>query len=136
SERLQLGELMAILSIAGSLLPSIANLALITIPVNEAKVAFNRMFEVASMPTEDKGEEKLEIFKSLEIRNLYFRFAGGSRLLENVNLQVRIGECIALIGENGSGKSTLGQILQKFYIFESGEIVVNNTQLLRRVRTS
>jgi hypothetical protein len=40
---------MAILGIAGSLLPSITNLALISIPINEAKIAFNRMFEFTSI---------------------------------------------------------------------------------------
>lgn len=46
---MQLGELMAILGISGTLIPSVANLALISIPINEAKIAFNRMFEFASI---------------------------------------------------------------------------------------
>lgn len=49
NNQMQLGELMAILGISGSLIPSVANLALISIPINEAKIAFNRMFEFASI---------------------------------------------------------------------------------------
>ena len=54
-EQMMLGELMAILGIAGSLLPSITNLALISIPINEAKIAFNRMFQFTSIEKEKQG---------------------------------------------------------------------------------
>jgi len=45
NNQLKLGELIALLGMAGSLLPSVANLALVIIPINEAKIAFERMFE-------------------------------------------------------------------------------------------
>ena len=122
---LQLGELMAILGIAGSLLPSVASLALIAIPINEATVAFNRMYEFTAIKKEESGKHHLDNFNSLAIHNLSFRFAGRSQLLKNISLQVSKGECIAIVGESGSGKSTLGQIIQKFYTQENGQIVIN-----------
>ena len=122
-----LGELMAVLGIAGSLLPSITNLALIAIPINEAKIAFNRMFEFASIQTEKEGEINMTDLDVIEIKNLSFRFAGRSQLLKNINIRIAKGEFVAIVGESGSGKSTLGQILQKFYGFENGEITVNGT---------
>ena len=134
-ETMQLGELMAILGIAGSLLPSVASLALITIPINEAKVAFNRMYEFASMDKEQKGTVEILDFNSLEIKNLSFRFAGRSQLLKDINIKVNKNECIAIVGESGSGKSTLGQILQKFYPFENGTIIVNNQTNLPELNT-
>ncbi len=88
NEIMQLGELMAILGVAGSLLPSVASLALITIPINEAKVAFNRMYEFASMEKEQKGNKEILDFISLEIENLSFRFAGRSQLLKDINIKV------------------------------------------------
>jgi len=121
-----LGELMAVLGVAGSLLPSITNLALIAIPINEAKIAFNRMFEFAAIEKEQQGSKTVSSFESLEIKKLSFRFAGRSQLLKNISLQLKKGEFIAIVGESGSGKSTLGQILQQFYPFESGTITVNN----------
>jgi ATP-binding cassette, subfamily C, bacteriocin exporter len=120
-----LGELMAVLGIAGSLLPSITNLALIAIPINEAKIAFNRMFEFAAMKKELQGRIKINSFEALEIKELSFRFAGRSPLLKNINLHILKGEFVALVGESGSGKSTLGQILQGFYPFEKGTITIN-----------
>ncbi|WP_318308365.1 peptidase domain-containing ABC transporter [Flagellimonas crocea] len=134
-DTMQLGELMAILGIAGSLLPSIASLALITIPINEAKVAFNRMYEFASVKKESAGSLDIEEFKCLEITNLSFRFAGRSQLLKSISLTINKNECVAIVGESGSGKSTLGQILQKFYPFENGAIIVNNQYNLTEINT-
>ena len=135
NETMQLGELMAVLGVAGSLLPSVASLALITIPINEAKVAFNRMYEFASMDEELKGTVEISDFNSLNIKNLSFRFAGRSQLLKDINIKVNKNECIAIVGESGSGKSTLGQILQKFYLFENGTIIVNNQTNLTELNT-
>tara|TARA_B110000090_G_C13314065_1_gene420812 strand:- start:134 stop:1255 length:1122 start_codon:yes stop_codon:yes gene_type:complete len=135
NETMQLGELMAVLGIAGSLLPSVASLALITIPINEAKVAFNRMYEFTSIEEENKGDIALSKFNSLEIKNLSFRFAGRKQLFKDINISVNKNECIAIVGESGSGKSTLGQVLQKFYPFENGEILIDNQHNLKQINT-
>lgn len=132
-KQMQLGELMAILGIAGSLLPSITNLALISIPINEAKIAFNRMFEFTSIEKEKVGEIELKELSSIEIKDLSFRFAGRSQLLKDINLTVEKGKISAIVGESGSGKSTLGQVLQKFYDFETGAIIVNEKYSIKDV---
>lgn len=125
-KEMKLGELMAVLGISGSLLPSIANLALISIPINEAKIAFNRMFEFASIEKEKETGVIISTLESIKISNLSFRFAGRSELLSNINIDIAKGKLTAIVGESGSGKSTLGQILQRFYSFEKGKISVNN----------
>lgn len=126
NKEIKLGELMAILGIVGSLLPSIANLALISIPINEAKIAFNRMYEFASMEKEPEGGQTISDIKNITVRDLSFRFAGRKELFKNINLSFERGKLVAIVGESGSGKSTLGQILQRFYSFENGSIKVNN----------
>lgn len=133
NNEIKIGELMAILGIVGSLLPSIANLALISIPINEAKIAFNRMYEFASI--EKENEEGLEIFEinKISIQNLSFRFAGRSELFHDINIEIEKGKFIAIVGESGSGKSTLGQILERFYQFEKGNILINNKYQLLEV---
>lgn len=133
NDNMLVGELMAVIGIAGSLLPSVASLALITIPLNEAQVAFDRMYEFASLDKENTGKSEIKEFYQLEVQNLSFRFAGRSQLLKKLNLSVRKGKISAIVGESGSGKSTLGEILQKFYDFEDGEIIINNKSSIRNV---
>jgi ATP-binding cassette, subfamily C, bacteriocin exporter len=133
NKEIKLGELMAILGIVGSLLPSIANLALISIPINEAKIAFNRMYEFASMEKEPEGGQTISEIQSITVQDLSFRFAGRKELFKNINLTIERGKLVAIVGESGSGKSTLGQILQRFYSFENGSVKVNNVYELNDI---
>jgi len=129
-EQLLLGELMAILTISGSLLPSMANLTLVSIPVNEAKVAFDRMFEFAGMEQELSGTEATKpVIQRVELSAVCFRYPGRKRLLEHINLKLERGKIVAVAGESGCGKSTLCQILQKFYHPEEGQIFVDGIAL-------
>lgn len=138
NEQMLLGELMAILGIASSLIPSVSNLALIAIPINEAKVAFNRMFEFTNITAETKEiiNDQIIDFESLEIKNLSFRFPGRKQVLNNINIKLNKGELIAIIGESGCGKSTLAYILQKFYAAESGNIIINKNKALSEINTN
>lgn len=126
NKEMKLGELMAVLGISASLLPSIANLALISIPINEAKIAFIRMFEFASIEKEKESSIVIQSIRNIKINNLSFRFAGRKELLSNLNIQIERGKLTAIVGESGSGKSTLGQVLQRFYSFEKGNIIIND----------
>jgi len=94
---LKVGELMAVLGVASSLLPSVGNLALIFIPINEAKVAFDRMFEFVNIPKEGEGatNEKL-IFESLQIKNISFRFPGRKQILQDVSMEIKQHELFPL----------------------------------------
>lgn len=125
NKQMKLGELMAVLGIVGSLMPSIANLALVSIPINEAKIAFNRMFEFSSIEKEKEEGKIIKEINSISIKNLSFRFAGRSELFANINIVIEKGKLTAIVGESGSGKSTIGQVLQRFYNFENGSIIVN-----------
>lgn len=131
---IKIGELMAILGIVGSLLPSIANLALVAIPINEAKIAFNRMYEFASIEKEKNEGTEISKIDTISIQNLSFRFAGRSELFNNVNIEINKGKFVAIVGESGSGKSTLGQILQRFYNFENGKIIINGEHELLEIK--
>ncbi|MBW6482529.1 MAG: peptidase domain-containing ABC transporter [Vicingaceae bacterium] len=133
---LTVGELMAILGMASALLPAVANLALVAIPINEAKVAFDRMFEFVNiLPENNQHSEKIR-FESLTIENISFRFPGRKQILQNISLEIGKNEFIAIVGESGSGKSTLGQIIQQFYTPETGSVKVNNNVDFKNISTS
>lgn len=132
--QLKIGELMAILGLCSTLLPSIANLALISIPINEARIAFDRMFEFTGIAPEiDIETTDLIEFKQLKIDNVLFRFTGRSPLLKNICFEINKGEIIAIMGENGCGKSTLTQIISKNYEVESGDIIINEFYKINNV---
>jgi ABC-type bacteriocin/lantibiotic exporter with double-glycine peptidase domain len=123
------GELMAILSLSSTLLPSVLNLALIGIPLSEAKVALNRMFEFTQIkPEEDENSDmdpSLNI-EQIKLENISFRFPGQKLLLDKINLTVEKGKLVSLVGESGCGKSTLANIILRFYSSESGKIILNS----------
>ncbi len=130
-KNLSLGELVAVLSLAGTLIPAVSGLSLVTIQLGEARVAFDRMMEFAGARPERGAEIGAEWLPfpdgaiELEIQDLNFSFPGRSRLLHEVSLRVRTGELVAVVGETGGGKSTLLQVLQRFYTPENGKIRVN-----------
>jgi len=134
--QLKIGEMTAILGIVSTLLPSVANLALVSVPFNEAKVAFNRMYEFVQIaPAVATGAVVVQ-FEKLQINNVLFRFAGKRPLLENINLTLQRGEIISVVGESGGGKSMLCQLVQQFYEPESGSIVLNENTPLSAVDSS
>lgn len=132
-EQLLLGQMMAIITLVGSLAASVINIAMANIQLQEARVAFDRMYEFASAEpeynpedaTKETGNHKFQIDK-LEIRNLNFRFPGKGLLLKDISFDVNRGEIITFFGEIGCGKSTLLSILQRFHRIESGTILVSN----------
>jgi ABC-type bacteriocin/lantibiotic exporter with double-glycine peptidase domain len=123
------GELMAILSLSSTLLPSVLNLALIGIPLSEAKVALNRMFEFTQIKPEGEEitDDKTNLsISQLKLENISFRFPGQKLLLDNINLSIEKGKVVSLVGECGSGKSTLANVILRFYAYEKGGMILNN----------
>lgn len=130
NKELKVGEMMAVLSIAIGLIPSCIRLMLTNLQIQEARVAFDRMYEFAAMKPEAhksllENDDEDIAFEQLQVQELSFRFAGRSRLLKDINLTLNKGEITVMLGESGCGKSTLLQVLQRFYTPESGRILVN-----------
>jgi ATP-binding cassette, subfamily C, bacteriocin exporter len=134
ANHLKSGEMMAILGLCSSILPSIGNLALITIPVSEAKIAFDRMFEFTSIkPEADEKSGHIYKLNNVSLKNISFRFPGRSLLIRDISFEINKGKITAIMGENGCGKSTLTGILQKYYECENGNIIINHTTLLKNI---
>lgn len=133
NEQLLLGQMMAIITLVGGLGVSVVNIAMSAIQFQEARVAFDRMYEFAAAepeynpeePDKENNEPTFQIEK-LEVKDFNFRFPGKSLLLKGINFEVKRGEIITFFGEIGCGKSTLLSVLQRFHKMESGEIHVNN----------
>jgi len=77
----------------------------------------------------------------IQVNNLDFTYPDGTKALENINVSIKVGEFIALIGQNGSGKTTLSKLLNGLYKPTSGDVIVDGlnskttpiVQMVRRV---
>lgn len=133
--RLLLGELMAMLTVGGAIIPGTAALVISNIQLQEAKVAFSRLYEIASLEKENpEGEESSRVRSGksggiLQLESVAFRFAGRRSLLKDIRFTLGQGETVALFGQVGTGKSTLAEIIQGVYRTESGFIGIDGRSM-------
>ena len=134
SHKLKIGELMAILTVTSGIISAVVRLAMSNIQIQEAKVAFNRMYEFVYLEGEqslnpDSGAPHGNSITSIVIKDISFRFIGRPKLLDKVSFELSKGQIFVILGKTGSGKSTIFQILQKFAFIESGQITIDGNDL-------
>lgn len=136
NKSLTIGDMVAILGISTSLITPIMNLSVLYIPINEARIAYERMSNFISIPQQKNSDNKLFIdnIEKVSFKKLSFGFAGKSLLLNNLELEIAKGEFVALMGKIGSGKSTIAHILSGDYIWNDGDILINDTISLNLVK--
>ena len=76
-------------------------------------------------PDSEDAAELKECDGSLELSHVYFSYFPGTSLLENINLNVKPGQRIAIVGPTGCGKTTLINLLMRFYDIDRGNIKVS-----------
>lgn len=67
--------------------------------------------------------------KGISFQNVCFSYHAGQSVLNDVNLEVKAGETVALVGPNGCGKSTLLGLLPRFYDPDHGRILIDGVEL-------
>ncbi|NND08228.1 MAG: ABC transporter ATP-binding protein [Saprospiraceae bacterium] len=95
-------------------------------------VAADRVFKVidSSEQIEDKGSfipERLE--GKLDLNHVSFAYDGLNFVLRDIDLHVKPGETLALVGSTGSGKSTIINILNRFYEIQKGSITIDDKDI-------
>ena len=98
--------------------------------LQSAFVAAERIFQLADEPVsiESKpGATKIEkIEREIELKDIWFSYKGADEwVLKELNLTVRPGEHIALVGPTGSGKTTILKILNRLYDVQEGAVMVD-----------
>ncbi len=65
----------------------------------------------------------------IELRGVSFGYENATFAIENLNLHIKPGQRIAIVGENGAGKSTLTKLLLRLYDVTGGEILINGKNI-------
>lgn len=98
--------------------------------MQDAIAASERTFFLMDKVSDIKdGEKELnEEIRLIKFNNVYLNY-GDKEVLKGINLEARESEFIALVGSSGGGKTSLMNLLMRFYDVNSGEILINETNL-------
>ncbi len=92
-----------------------------------------RIFEILdSKPEIDEGKEKIDIAAlrgDIEFKDIDFSYIEGEKVLKGLNLSVKAGQKVAIVGATGSGKTTIVNLLTRFYEPDSGSITVDGVDI-------
>lgn len=110
----------------------VKKLSRINLQIQQSSGAADRIFEVMDTPVEVcETQGSVELQRPVDdvcFRDVSFSY-DGEPVLRNINLRVRQGECLALVGSSGSGKTTLVSLLPRFYDLQSGAIEINGRDI-------
>ncbi len=102
--------------------------------IQDGVAAAKRIFEVLDTQPEIRdGQDAVSIprdFKTIEFRNLSFKYESNN-VLHNINLTVKAGQTIAIVGKSGGGKTTLVNLIPRFYDVTGGAILIDGTDIRR-----
>ncbi len=124
---MQTGELISFISYVTQILMSLMMISMIFVMLVMSKASLVRIGEVLDeVPDIQDGKETEVKDGSITFENVSFRYNGGAEenVLQNVNLSIRSGETIGIIGGTGSAKSTLVQLIPRLYDASEGRVLV------------
>ena len=123
---MSVGEFTAFLTAVGLVFQPIRRIGSIYSKIQDAVAASERVFEI--LDTQSKIIDGDNILKedilNIEFKNVKLKYED-TYALNNINLSIKQGENIALVGDSGGGKSTFINMLLRFYDPDSGEISIN-----------
>lgn len=126
------GQFMAFMTAASTLAKPMRTLATINALIQKGIVAGESIFKVIDFEAEkDTGTVSVEKVRGeVQLKDLSFKYPGTEdTVLKQLNVDVKPGENIALVGKSGSGKSTIISLLSRFYDYEEGEILIDSEPL-------
>lgn len=128
---------------AGNFVSFVAALILLYNPIksignsfNNVQIAFmamERVFELLHMKPKifdsENASDLSAVKKMIEYKNVSFEYVKGKPVLQDINLEIKKGETIALVGNSGGGKTTLVNLLPRFYDVKDGKILIDGKDI-------
>lgn len=115
------------------LMPSLNRIISSMMYIRKNLTALQNLMIFPELAHEIKGSgnlEKIPFNESIELRNIHFRFPNAKEdMLKGLNMKIKKGEKIGIVGASGSGKTTLMNVLLRFYEEQKGEITVDGVPI-------
>ena len=134
---LTLGQLIAFRIISGYVTQPLLRLSTIWQSIQELKVSFERLADVIDTPQESDEVDKSKVMLppiqgQVRFENLTFAFGPGKPdVLKDVNLEIKPGTFVGIVGQSGSGKSTLMKLLPRLYAPDKGRILIDDYDIAK-----
>ena len=95
-------------------------------------IAANRVFDILDTQDQiqDTGTIEAPLFDGdIRFENVHFGYIPDEEVIKGINLEVKAGQTIAIVGSTGAGKSTIINLLNRFYEINSGSIYIDNQNI-------
>ncbi len=103
------------------------------VAVQNSFLAIERIFDIldrpASLLEREGAEELISVQSNISFEKVGFSYLPDRPVLQDINLDVRVGETVALVGNSGGGKSTLVSLLPRFYDVTEGAIKIDGKDI-------
>ncbi|CAC9468569.1 Lipid A export ATP-binding/permease protein MsbA [uncultured Gammaproteobacteria bacterium] len=125
------GEFLSYFTAMGMLVKPAKSLININKPLQTAITAGESVFGLIDEPQEQNtGKKQLKDVKgAIKFNHVSFGYTRQSNVLNNIDLDIKAGQTVALVGSTGSGKTTIIQLLAKFYSPTSGNITIDGIDI-------
>ena len=132
-----IGDVQAFIQYARQFTMPITQLASITNTIQLTIASAERVFELLDEREEAPDAAAVRIAQprgAVQFEHVTFGYDANAPLIENMNIAVRPGQMVAIVGPTGAGKTTLVNLLMRFYELDDGQILVDgvDTRELRR----
>ena len=131
SGRISVGQLSCLLSYANQYTKPFNEISGVIAEFQSALASADRVFDLLDSPSETENRENTlpQVNGALDFRNVAFSYTPERELIKNLNLTVRSGQRVAIVGPTGCGKTTLINLLMRFYDVTDGIISLENTDI-------
>lgn len=140
SGKLTVGQLTCFLSYANQYTKPFNEISNVITELQNALACAGRVFELMDEKTETAETSDSVVLSAakgdISIENVDFSYVPEKELIKNLNLKVKSGMRVAIVGPTGCGKSTLINLLMRFYDVNSGCIKVDGTDIRHMTRKS